>query len=599
MALAVLLLTAGAAPAQVFTARGAWATFEPEGLEPARAFVTLPHAWDAAFPGRDGRAHYEFQVPSPAGGGPYALYFPRVGNQVEIRVDGKLVHQRGQLGDADLDTAKAPLWLLLPRDPSSQALPSLVQVSVSVQSGRWGGLAAPVFGPQDQVYPMYRHRYVWRQLGSVAVVFCMALMALLAGGLWWMQRDPLYGVFAIGAALGSLRFADRLLETPPLPWPLWGAVAASALAVHVLLMVRFALAIVTGDTPQLRRGVWVFIAVEVALALCAFMLGKPVVWTVALGLLAIPTWGAFYVVIRQAWLLRTREALAVATASLVLLLAGFRDYLVVRVADDGVGATSWLPLASMLFVLLMGWVVVDRYARHAREYRGLLASLDQKVAERERELSASYELLQQEHEQRAALLERQRIMRDIHDGVGAQLVGLLSLLGQGGTPRRALQEQASAALDELRMAVDAMQPVHGDLATVLATLRYRLQPRLQAAGIELVWQVDALPRMDSLTPQMVLQIQRILLEAFTNVLRHAGATRVTVAARHEPEPVDLLCLTLDDNGAGLPAGSPQGGQGLNNMRLRAQAIGAQLTLGASPEGGLRVALQLPLQVPPT
>ena len=70
-------------------------------------------------------------------------------------------------------------------------------------------------------------------------------------------------------------------------------------------------------------------------------------------------------------------------------------------------------------------------------------------------------------------------------------------------------------------------------------------------------------------------------------------------SRHEPEPADLLCLTLDDNGAGLPAGDPQGGQGLNNMRLRAQAIGAQLTLGASPEGGVRVALQLPLQVPPT
>lgn len=582
----------------MFSPLGAWAAFEPEGLPAGSAFITLPMRWDLAFPGRDGRAYYFFLVPAPAHGGPHALYFPRVGNQVEIRVDGQLLHQRGDLGADGIDTAKAPLWLPLPARPSLGA-PSVVEVAVSVQSGRWGGLAAPVFGPQDQVYPIYRHRYVWRQLGSVAVVFSMALMALLAGGLWWMQRDPLYGVFALGAALGSLRFADRLLETPPLPWPLWGAVAAAALAVHVLLMARFALAIVTSDSPRLKMGVWVFIAVEVALALWAFMFRQPAVWTVALGLLAIPTWGAFAVVIRQAWVKRTREALAVAVASLILLLAGFRDYLVVRVADDGVGATSWLPLASMLFVLLMGWVVVDRYARQAREYRGLLASLDQKVAERERELSASYELLQHEHEQQAALLERQRIMRDIHDGVGAQLVGLLSLLGKGGTPRQALQEHANAALDELRMAVDAMQPVHGDLATVLATLRYRLQPRLQAAGIELVWQVDALPRLDSLTPQMVLQIQRILLEAFTNVLRHANATRVVVAARHEPGPVDLLRLSLDDNGAGLPGGAPQGGQGLNNMRLRAQAIGAQFSLGPSPEGGVRVELQLPVQVPAT
>ena len=51
-------------------------------------------------------------------------------------------------------------------------------------------------------------------------------MALLAAGLWWLQRDPLYSTYALAAAFGVLRFADRLIDNPPLPWPLWGAVAA-------------------------------------------------------------------------------------------------------------------------------------------------------------------------------------------------------------------------------------------------------------------------------------------------------------------------------------------------------------------------------------
>jgi signal transduction histidine kinase len=80
------------------------------------------------------------------------------------------------------------------------------------------------------------------------------------------------------------------------------------------------------------------------------------------------------------------------------------------------------------------------------------------------------------------------------------------------------------ALDEMRMAVDSLQPMHDDFVSVLAMLRYRLQPRLQAAGIEVVWDVAELPPLRQLSPQAVLQVQRILLEAFTNVLKHAHAS---------------------------------------------------------------------------
>jgi hypothetical protein len=249
----------------------------------------------------------------------------------------------------------------------------------------------------------------------------------------------------------------------------------------------------------------------------------------------------------------------------------------------------------MGFVLMMGWLIMERYVRQARQYQGLLVSLDQKVHEREQQLAASFAALQQAETQRATLQERQRIMRDIHDGVGAQLVGLLSLLKRGKTDSAQLQEHASAALDELRMAVDAMQPVNGDLATVLATLRYRLQPRLVAAGIAVDWQVEALPPMDHLTPQTVLQLQRILLEAFTNMLRHAQASRVRVSARHEAGAADQLVLELADNGIGMPDRAPVvAGHGLKNMQARATAIGATLRFDAPPHGGTRVTIVLPV-----
>ena len=303
---------------------------------------------------------------------------------------------------------------------------------------------------------------------------------------------------------------------------------------------------------------------------------------------------------REALVVRQPEAVALCLASFIPIGAGLYDFLEIRVSTESVGRSSYLPLATMLFALLMGWLILNRYARQVRAYQGLRNSLDEKVRQREQELQVSYALLQQEHAQHAALLERQRIMRDIHDGVGSQLVGLLSLIGKGRASRAELREHANAALDELRMAVDAMQPVDGDLATVLATLRYRLQPRLAASGISVDWQVDEeLPTLESLTPHRVLQIQRILLEAFTNVLRHAQATRVRVSARQQPGPVrqpddESPCLVLEiaDNGIGMPGPAAAGGQGLANMRARAQAIGAQLDVTSVPGQGTCVRIAL-------
>jgi signal transduction histidine kinase len=140
-----------------------------------------------------------------------------------------------------------------------------------------------------------------------------------------------------------------------------------------------------------------------------------------------------------------------------------------------------------------------------------------------------------------------------------------------------------------------LQPVHDDLATVLATLRFRLQPRLADAGVHVDWQVEALPPMPGLTPNVVLQIQRILLEAFTNVMRHARATRLEVGARFLETPTPMFCLVVQDNGIGTQTATGEvRGLGLSNMQARASAIGAALTVSSVASGGTRVELSLPL-----
>ena len=598
----MLTLLASQAHAQegggVLTFRTAQAQLQPEGAPLWSGVVPLPHRWDKAYPGHAGQARYFMELPPvPADGVLRGLYFPRMGNQVEVYVGGDLLLRVGALGDSRQDATKTPQWVPVPVRLLSATGPTLLEVRTTMQAVRWGGLAPPSFGPAESLLPQYRSRYVWRQWGAVGVVFALGLTGAIAAGLWRLSRDPVYGYLALCAPFGVLRHSERLWETVPLGWPAWGAVMGFSFAMHALLMARFGLALMGRDDEPVRRGFWGLVVCEAVLVAGAFGWGQPMWWTAALALLFVPSLAVYFFALYRAVTRRQPEAIALTLASLVPIGTGIYDFVWIRVAAEGVDRSYFLPLVTLPFSLVAGWLILSRYARQMSAYQGLSNSLDEKVRQRERELQVSYDLLQQEHAQHAALLERQRIMRDIHDGVGSQLVGLLSLIGKGRASRAELREHANAALDELRMAVDAMQPVDGDLATVLATLRYRLQPRLAATGIQVDWQVQELPTLHTLTPHMVLQIQRILLEAFTNVLRHAQATSVRVSARHEADPQrppPCLVLEIADNGVGMEGSAQARGQGLANMRARAQAIGALLAITAAPGRGACVRIALPV-----
>ena len=571
--------------------------------------LTLPHRWDKNFPGQGGHALYQMTLPPTRAIEPLALFIPRVGNQVEVRVSGQVVARLGILGDAASDWAKGPTWITIPASLVNPDKPTALDIEVTTQADRWGGLSNVHFGPESVVQPVWRSNYNWRQTASVVIVLALALVGVIAAGLWWRQRDAgaatmgdkqtegLYGMFALIALFGIVRMGDRLLPVPPLPWPLWGGVTAAAFAAHILLMARFCLETVGERTPWVRTGFWLFLAASVIAALAAFLLHQPSLWTWTLAACTLPGLVVLYQVVRHTWLERSRENLLMCIAGVLVILAGVRDLVQVRIADSGSLTFSIMPHAVFVLVMIMGWIIVERYSQQVRQFRDLNVSLEHRIFEREQQLGASYDRLKIQNEERATLQERQRIMRDIHDGVGAQLVGLLSLLKKDGSRSEALQEHANAALDELRMAVDSLQPVNGDLTTVLASLRYRLQPRLDAAGLAVVWDVPELPLQEHLPPGTVLQIQRILLEAFTNVLRHARASEIQIHARAQTDPTRLV-LVVQDNGIGLDTAklddSSDHGHGLRNMKQRAQAIGGKLVCTNLPTGGTRVQLELPL-----
>jgi len=213
--------------------------------------------------------------------------------------------------------------------------------------------------------------------------------------------------------------------------------------------------------------------------------------------------------------------------------------------------------------------------------------LEQRVAQKHTELTQNFQRLQEMERESAIVEERQRIMSEMHDGLGSQLIATLDLVERGDTPRTEVASEIRECLDSLRLAIDSLEPTENDLLTVLGNLRYRLEGRLRKQGIALDWQVRDVPKLERLTPQNVLHILRILQEAFTNIVKHARARTITVQTG---VAADHVFIEVSDDGRGFT--DDREGRGFLNMRRRAQALGAKLDITPS-NSGTTLSLHIP------
>jgi signal transduction histidine kinase len=180
-------------------------------------------------------------------------------------------------------------------------------------------------------------------------------------------------------------------------------------------------------------------------------------------------------------------------------------------------------------------------------------------------------------------------MRDLHDGLGSQLMTMMltARLGEADPPKVA--EGLQGVIDEMRLMVDSMDSVGESLESALATFRARIQPRVEAAGFAFNWHRAETFTAPDLGPRDVLQVFRIMQEAVSNALRHSGGSAIAVeVAAVEAEGVTI---TIADNGKG-GATSGEAGRGLANMKNRARAVGADYALTSTSSEGTRVTLTL-------
>jgi signal transduction histidine kinase len=211
----------------------------------------------------------------------------------------------------------------------------------------------------------------------------------------------------------------------------------------------------------------------------------------------------------------------------------------------------------------------------------------------ERDLHA--ETLKAEIERRAILEERQRFTRDMHDGIGGQLLSLLMKARRGDVKLADFENDIANSINDLRLVAASLDGSDEGLIVSLHSVRERVRDQLDAADIAFSWsEADDLDAA-ALGPRETLNVLRIVQEGVTNVVRHAAARRVDIQVGFDPVH-NALAIKLSDDGTGIgDAELSHPGKGLRNMRVRAEQIDATLTIGPRADGatGTLIALDVP------
>lgn len=182
--------------------------------------------------------------------------------------------------------------------------------------------------------------------------------------------------------------------------------------------------------------------------------------------------------------------------------------------------------------------------------------------------------------------ERQRIYRDLHDDIGARLLQMVY-----AAPTLEFAEQARAALQDLRDVVSRTRRGAAPVWDVLLEIEAEARQRLGAAGIELDWQQsEDVPQIE-LEGERALHLYRIVREAISNALKHAGARTLRIRVKVLPR---LLALELTDDGRGPPVSSRGASLGVDGMRQRAEQLHGAIRWTQGTAGGTKVMLSVPL-----
>lgn len=530
--------------------------------------------------------------------GPLALYGSRIRTDgtIAIYADGRLIYRAQEQGPL-WDSLFTPLWVELDRRNGDAPLDEIL-IRLEHTPTAQVGLASLWLGTADALRGRYTMRQWLQRELPIMLSTAFLMVGIFALCVWfWRRKETGYLLFFNLAATSfaghlhyyaSVSIADDWfawltlnalfwlitvihfflcqLHGRPLKWLTRGVVGITG-AITLLTLPVVGVLPVLPNTPVIVPLIY---AVAILMGASVGLVGVLIAW-------------------RRSW-----EARLLAVGVGVCTLLGVSDWLM---HNNVISQEGWFLGAYMNAVTfaMFGYLMYQRYASAILEVEQVNANLAQRLRTREAELEESHRLLREAERRQTISDERRRLMQDMHDGLGSSLISAIRSVERGGASDSDVSSILKGCLDDLKLTIDSMEPVEADLLLLLATLRFRLEPRLEGTGIALLWEVQRLPTLTWLDPSSALHILRIVQESIANILHHTRASEIRVGTAAQ---ADGVLVSIEDNGQGFDVQSALAsagkGRGLHNQQRRAQAIDGTVTWVSGPEG-TRFTLWLPLE----
>lgn len=535
--------------------------------------VALPDSWRAPERWRQGlEGWYRFPLPAGRPADPMSVYLWRFSMNAAVWFNGEWIGDGGSFEEPVARHWNRPLMLALPgalwREAGDSRGNQLL-VRLRVYPG-FGHLMPPAIGPTDELRPDYERRLLV-QITLSQVAAGVSLLTLITALLLWAvdRQDPARLPFIGLAAVWLTYSLNYFIVDLPMPAARWWALVHSAIDATPYFLVCFLHRLMGVRRPRVERVLGLMTLAAAAFYITADLpaLAR---WNPAIH--ALMVWPALYLVIwlaRDGWRRRSAEAAIYAT-TIALVFAGsvYDQLLNARLVPDLWRSATYIAhlTVPLLFLMFIGHLAL-RVAAGVQAVRAANRQLEGRI-------SAAAAAM-------AVTSERERIYRDLHDHLGARL---LSMVHSARDPAQA--EQARGALAQMRQLIAASDARGGLLSELAAEWRVETELRCEDAGLAVDWRVDG---DGLLSGRQRHALEAMMRELVSNVIRHAGATRLTVAWQ---ATASAWQLEVCDDGGGIAPTCPEG-HGMAAVRDRARELGGQAQWQAHAPSGSCCRVLLP------
>ena len=538
--------------------------------------------------------YYRFKSNSP-NDAPQAILLPAVDGQVQAFVNFTPIRETPLALAPGLltSTARSRLWLIpwdhIHRDEN--------RIDIIVKGTTLRALAAAIYlGPKADLEPA-TSRGIQAITAARLLVLLASLLACIVNLGAFMVRAPVRHL-PIAAALAAYAARTFLADTRDpvgILWPAVDPLLLAAIAICSGLALHDA-----GSASRRIRGI------GMGLLLAAGISGAIVLLASWKGLGMISAWGGVL-------------SAMLGIAYLLLALLGTAPNILAQSARVQIlaGGLAGLGLAAAVFSVVgvagltapftpFGWeisftVALVTLALLAVGYgliegvRALRIRLDyvQTIRRQRAELEATAFALEEKTRQSAVLEERQRMARDVHDGIGGQLASLIAQVRMRRISMDNVERALVGGLSELRLLVNSLDAVGETLTDALALFHDKARQQVEAAGMSLNWNQADLLAVETRDAQWIMNLYRLMQEAITNAVRHSGGDLISVTINHPGRR--KIVIRIEDNGGGIDMASVKRGRGLTNMEHRARDMGATFKIATTEIGlGLAILVEAPL-----